>query len=198
VTDHPPTFFSRVTASIPGWVLLFAGMGITATGVFAEDWSRNDAILWQRDMIQTQAKQVADQKNNYILFHTALAKEDPILLERLAMTQLRLKPEQLDVPGISKPVLVTQSAQPAAVPVRQKTKEQSRPLPPIVPVEDLLSQPVSHPGVNISEYQAPKSTLLSICSGNSRLGVIAAGILCILAGLISPTGNPREDEALET
>ncbi len=194
VTDHSQSTFDRIIAPIPGWVLLFAGMAITATGIFAEDWARNDAIHWQREVIQTQAKQIAEQKNNYVMFNTALAKEDPILLERLAMTQLRLKPEQLDVPGVSKPVLVANAA---PLPAKQKGKEENRALPPIIPVEDLLSHPVSHPGVNISEYQPPKSTLLSICSGNSRLGVIGAGILCILAGLISPTGNPREDEAME-
>ncbi len=184
-----------MAAALPGWLLLIAGMAITATGVFAEDWSKNHAMFWQRDIIKTQSTQIAEQKNNYVMFNTALAKEDPILLERLAMTQLRLKPEQFDVPGVSKPVLLASNT---IANLKDKGKPlQARTLPPVIPVEDLLSHPVSHPGVNVSEYRPPSSTLLSICSGNSRLGVIAAGILCMLAGLISPSGNPEEDEAME-
>jgi hypothetical protein len=195
VTDIPPSLIQRTIASTPGWLLLVAGMAITSTGIFAEDWSRNHAILWQRDVVRTQAQQIAEQKTNYILFNTALAKEDPILLERLAMTQLRLKPEQIDVPGVSKPILLASNTASANA-AKPKPLPQSRNLPPIIPVEDLLTHPVSHPGVNISQYQAPTSTLLNICSGNSRLVVIAAGILCIFAGLISPTGNQDEDDAM--
>jgi hypothetical protein len=175
-------------------------MAITAAGVLVEDWSKNHALAWQRQVLTLQASQLAEQKESYISFNDALTKQDPILLERLAMTQLRLKPQHIEVPGANtrQDILVrnaANSARPATISDTRPEPQEHRVLPAIVPVEELLAKQIAVPGETISEYSAPRSTLISICTGNSRLGVIAAGILCIIAGLIAPTDDEESTDS---
>src|SRR5688572_27063739 len=82
----------RASAPLPGYLLIFSGMALLAMALMVPAWMESRELAWQVSLMELQAKRLADQENSYREFNTALAEDDPVLLERLAFYHLRLKP----------------------------------------------------------------------------------------------------------
>jgi len=87
----PIVNFGRLIDALPGWMCVVGGAVLLAMFVWTPQWLAGREIAWQRDLMQAQAEALVEQRDRYATFEAALAEGDPILLERLAFTELRQK-----------------------------------------------------------------------------------------------------------
>lgn len=170
-------FVDRVTAPLPGWIFLTAGLSLVALAILVPAWTDVREKDWQVGVMRLQAKTLAEQAENYKEFHAALAADDPVLLERLAYYHLRLKP-----------------AGTQAVSLMNSTGKGNNE-PHVPTVEELLHRPVPTPGENMPAYKPLNTRLIRLTRNNvTRVGLIAAGFLCVIAGLTSVVPRRPNDE----
>jgi len=83
--------FTKLVDALPGWMCVAGGAVLLALFVWTPQWLAGREIAWQRDLMKAQAQALIEQRDRYAEFEAALAQGDPILLERLAFTELRQK-----------------------------------------------------------------------------------------------------------
>jgi len=154
----------RGVAQLPGLMFVAVGMSLLAAAVLVPAWTSNQQLARQHAILQHQAERMTAQRERYVTFHDALAADDPQLLQRLAFSQLHVRPiEGEPWPGdgiraADDRLAITASVDAAlAEPV-----EQVRPKPPV---------------------DAPPSRLVRLASGTSRLLLLAAAVCFVLGGL---------------
>jgi hypothetical protein len=177
----------RLLAPLPGLLLIFAGMLMVGAAVLMPPWLESREMAWTLGLMHAQAEKLSEQAQGYREFNAALAADDPVLLERLAFYELRLKPAG-STPLVAQARVSTASLRPGrhapATPIAQAGSPT---------IDQMLHQPLPRPGVNTPRYQPIKTRLVRLTTGPMRFLVIAAGLLCLGAGLIAP--NPRKSDA---
>lgn len=176
--DHP---VERLLAALPGWIFLLGGVALLAMSALTPDWLEVRDLRWQRDLIKAQADRLMAQTQRFAEFDQALAEEDPILLERLAFAQLRLKPtgkHLLEQPGTLPVAEGAYRLDPRFAHVMvDDWRGQS------AAVEDWLRTPLPQLGTEVPKPPAIKTRMTRLAAGRHRPLLIAAGILCLAGGL---------------
>lgn len=150
--------------------------------------------------MKLQADGLQTQEQAYRRFFTALKSKDPVLLERLAYHQLRLKPTG---------VLVFNPPAQAVAPPEHWQREGSAAAndPQMVTpagrgagsaaqfydtVENWLHTPLPQVGVDYAASPDLSSRMIRLTTGPKRLAVMIGGALCLLAGLVWSTGHETD------
>lgn len=170
----------RIAAPLPGWLFLLSGITLVALSLLVPAWADVREMDWQVKVMRLQAQSFEAKVDSYKEFNAALAVDDPVLLERLAYYHLRLKPVGAQA------VLLNHTAP-------GSTTRQER----IPTVEELLHRPVPTPGINMPAYKPLNTRLLRLTrSTPTRLAMLAAGLLCVTAGItaVTPRVTPIDDE----
>ncbi|MBB6431170.1 hypothetical protein [Algisphaera agarilytica] len=164
VPAQPGNWFERRCDTLPGWVFCICGAAILAVVVLTPPWLDQHEAAWRLRAMQAQASALAEQTERYESFAAAIADDDPVVLERLALTHLRKT-----VAGKT-PLWVP--------PVDQETGN----------VGDWLAvrQPVI--GRDVPHYFAPNNRLTRLVTGPGRVALLLVGLLCLVAGVLF---NPR-------
>jgi hypothetical protein len=189
----------RAVAALPGWVLLGAGLTLLGLAVLVPAWVDSRALQWQVGLMREQARLLGEQERDYKQFQDALAKDDPVLLERLAFYHLRLKPAGSDPLALVRP---GSPPGPARVSQRGTTASGlSAPaaLPPIKApsIEEMLNRPLPSPGPDYPPFEPERSRLVRLTRGISQIAMAAAGMFCVAAGLLAGSGPRKRPAAPE-
>ncbi len=165
-----PGVIGRLLTPLPEWAFVLCGVALIGLVVLVPQWLDNRSVQWERDLMQVQAQRLERQTQRYRDFHAALAADDPVLLERLAYTQLRRVPVGSRVISEA-PVDAASLARPAAV-----TSYDGN-------IDAWLLEPQPQVGTDVPPHRVIEARLTRVADGSARLGVIAAAALCLLAGL---------------
>jgi hypothetical protein len=93
----PAEFIERTLRPVPGWLMIAAGLSLVAMAVLTPSWLDLSKARWDLQLMQIQADRLDQQRDRYAKFEQAIIQRDPVLLERLAYTQLRLQPAERQV-----------------------------------------------------------------------------------------------------
>jgi cell division protein FtsL len=175
----------RVLAQVPGWLFLLVGLTLVALAVLTPAWMGCQRSAWRHEVMQARAEAAQREHRRYQQFHTALKQGDPLLLERLAYAQLRMKPTdtRLAGPPADSPVPGGSDARPRTGPTGE---------PAMLPIVDWLAVPMPRVGQQLDPFQPRDTRLTRLATGPSRWVMLAAGLLFAVAGL---AGGPRRAEA---
>lgn len=80
----------RVCDLLPGWMFGLAGAALLAIVVLTPPWLEHREAAWRLEVMRAQAEALATQADRYERFAAAIRDDDPVVLERLAMTHLRM------------------------------------------------------------------------------------------------------------
>lgn len=166
---------------LPGWVFILAGVAMVGAAVLMPSYLTSDEMAWQRDLLAAQAKALSEEQVAYKQLNDAINERDPALLERLAFHYLHLKPAD-------KTLLVDEARVAAQQLVRSGVGVS--PLQTAMgvelggTVESWVKRPVPRVGVDWPAYQAPNTRLTRISTGRSGVGLAAAGMILVVAGLL--------------
>ena len=174
---HP---LETLLTALSGWLPLVAGMTLVGMTVITPEWLGWRELRWQRDMLALQAKGLSEQRAGYAGFYDAVMADDPVLLERLAFTQLHIKPADkrlLDGVGNvwagDKAVAVGGGLTEGTAWTDQGPGE----------IESWLAVPLPVVGRDIATLQPMNTRLTRLTGGRSRYVLLAVGMICLLAGL---------------
>ncbi len=177
---RPPVlrpFVQRFLAEAPGWVFLFCGASLIAAVVLGRGRLENAPLIWQRDLLRTQARQLEARRDAYKTLHAALDVGDPVVLERLAFDHLNLQPrDRLLLEGQLQPRIRRPSPRSIADDVSAApTVDRS--------VAASLSLPLVREGIEYVPFTPDRSLLARLARGASAPGLVLVGGMLILAGL---------------
>jgi hypothetical protein len=189
----------RLLAELPGWIFLLGGAVLVAAVVLGRGRVENAPLIWQRDLLAAQARQLDARRDAYQTLRTALDEGDPVLLERLAFEYLRLQPRDRfllatpgtpGIPGSDGAGKVSRwpkaIAPAAAAPEAEFTPAIDR------TVEASLNRPLSREGLDVPPFAPDRSLLARLAQGWSAPGLVGVGGMLIVAGLMwSPTATNR-------
>ncbi|MFA9478326.1 hypothetical protein ACERK3_08460 [Phycisphaerales bacterium AB-hyl4] len=165
--DHP---VERLFAALPGWMFLLGALSLMAMTLITPPWLHGRDLAWKQELMHAQLDRLTRQQDRYKQFHASLVADDPILLERLAFTQLRLKPtdrELLDPMG---------GRSVAGVPLGHGEAGGAT-------IEAWLAEPMPVVGVDVPARTPIETRLTRLTQGRNRLGLLAAALLCLLGAL---------------
>ncbi|MBX2850720.1 MAG: hypothetical protein KTR15_03120 [Phycisphaeraceae bacterium] len=182
MTNHPgPGNADAVVGGALGWLFLLVGCAaITAAALIPAYFETLD-VKQAREIEAIKAQMLADERQRYINFHQALIDDDPVLIERLAMTELRLKPVGTEVAqhAASDPLALV--VEPTEVAIQQALSSQSQ----MRSIENELSRPdLKQQAVIDVQLERPRQTRLIIAAtGEYRPILAGAGAVLVLMGL---------------
>jgi len=116
VPAETPTPLDRALAHLPGWLFLAGGVALLAVFVLLPEWQRTRALAERVEAMREQRDAVQRQLARHERFHEALAAGDPVLLERLAFTELRERPADAAVVAVSDPATPADARKPPSEP----------------------------------------------------------------------------------
>jgi len=189
---HPiETLFIALT----GWLPLLGGLALLGMTLLTPEWLGWRELVWQRDMLKLQAESLETQRVSFAQFHEALEADDPVLLERLAYTQLRYKPAGTelinDIQLTAGPVGAPEgmagigggwAVAPANLPGQGPTDV----------IESWLASPQPVVGKDIQPLRPINSRLTRLTRGPSRHVLLIVAVLCLIAGLLPDSGEEGE------
>jgi hypothetical protein len=177
LTDR--TIFKTVLSLLPGWVLMAC--------LLMPAMQEYRMMQWRAQTLDSQMHLLEQQAGIYSRFDKALDEADPILLERLAYTQLGLIPEgtgplnpDQPLPPVGQPTYTTQQADGwFSAPTSASTSGQD--------VFDSVLEPGHMPLLN-QPPQPADTALVRLTTGPMRPWMMLLGLVGILLGLVS---HPR-------
>ncbi|MEM7625506.1 MAG: hypothetical protein AAF333_07755 [Planctomycetota bacterium] len=140
------------------------GVILLAVVVLTPPWLELHENAWRLRVMRAQAQALRQQTQRYEEFAAAITADDPVVLERLAMTHLRMS-----MAG-KYPLRVR--------PVELDTGD----------VGAWLSVPQPVLGRDVPFYAAPRNRLVRLVTGPGRPALLAVGLVCLIAGVLF---NPR-------
>ncbi len=143
--------------------MLVAGVGLVGLAVVAPAWLAVGSLAQQQRAMAQRLEKLQDHQQGYDQFVLAIQRADPLLLQRLAWHQLHLKPAGMVVLDDHCP------AEPGAT---QPYTQWLNPAPDTAPPPEA--------------FDPPASRLARLTTTAKRLGLIAAGLIFIFAGLFGP------------
>ena len=170
-----------VVSGALGWLFIFVGCAAVAAAALIPVYFETLDVKQARETEAIKVQMLADERQRYIDFHQALADDDPVLIERLAMTELRLKPVGTEVAQhtASDPLALVVEPTPAAIRHAIASQPQMR------SIENELSRPdLKQQAVIDVQLERPRQTrLILAATGEYRPLLAGAGALLVLLGL---------------
>ncbi|GAB4110789.1 MAG: hypothetical protein Kow00105_19540 [Phycisphaeraceae bacterium] len=193
--DRPNPLDTLLTA-LASWLPVVGGMTLLGMVLITPQWLDWRELAWQRDVLEIQADRLQSQRERYTRFYEALSADDPVLLERLAFTQLRLKPvgkrvmPDLFVSGQApnRPAISSASSV-----IRQHPAEPFNPPQEAEAIEAWLAAPQPIVGRDIPPLAPMNTRLTRLTQGPAGYVLLFVAILCLTAGLL-----PHESETLDS
>jgi len=190
VPAETPTPLDRALAHLPGWLFLAGGVALLAVFVLLPEWQRTRALAERVEAMREQRDAVQRQLARHERFHEALAAGDPVLLERLAFTELRERPADAAVVAVSDPATPDPATPDPATPADARTRKPPPEPPTPGAYRRWLYEPLPNP---------PPAASATVESGpvfgsrrNRLITIIAAGC-CIGLGLWPRLWGHRDD-----
>ena len=143
-----------------GMLLVGCGLALIAMAVLVPALQSQQRSAWELGVVRQQAEALAEQVHRYERFYMAVLRDDPDVLERLALSQMRLAPDGREVIGM-----------------------QYLDATPAGDIDRWLRVPVPEVGRDIPAWIAQDSRLTRITRGPLRIGLLIAGAAVVLAGL---------------
>lgn len=174
-------------AELSDWMFLTSGLTLLALALITPTWLACRDLAFQRDLMAMQLERFETQHERYGNFHAALKADDPILLERLAFTQLGLKPSGKQV--LALPDLTAYGmGRDAVIGVGQTLDPVAAYHPDILAtsasVDTWLLEPLPKLGIDLTAPRTLDTRLTRLTTKEPlRIGLLAAAIACIAAGL---------------
>lgn len=190
-TAPVPRPVQRLLAELPGWIFLLGGAVLVAAVVLGRGRVENAPLIWQRDLLAAQARQLDARRDAYQTLRTALDEGDPVLLERLAFEYLRLQPRDrllLAAPQAE----AFRPGSGAIAPFTPAWTARERDFVPAIDrtVEASLNRPLSREGLDVLPFEPDRSLLARLAQGWSAPGLVGVGGILIVAGLLwSPSSR---------
>ncbi len=193
---------AALTGALAGWTLLVGGMLLLAAVILTPAWLECNELRWQQHTLRLQALSLAEQAQAYRQFHHAVTTGDPVVIERLAYTELGLKPAG------TTPLLThaganalwsnstnadrARAVDPTALP-DLNMPERSAGIAglPASSIAAWLHRPVPRVGIEVAAYQPVRSWLTRITTSGTRPAIITAALACLIAGMFLPTNPSR-------
>jgi len=164
-----------------GWLFILVGCAAIAAAALIPAYFDTLDTRQSREAEAIKAKMLADERQRYIDFHQALIDDDPVLIERLAMTELRLKPVGSEVAqhGPSDPLALVDEPTPVAIQQAMAGQSQMR------SIENELSRPdLKRKAVIDVQIDRPRQTRLIVAATGEYQPLLAGiGALLVLMGL---------------
>lgn len=178
---YPRGQADAVVGGALGWLFILVGCAAIAAAALIPAYFETLDIKQAREIEAIKAQMLADERQRYIDFHQALIDDDPVLIERLAMTELRLKPVGTGVArhrAIDPLALVVE---PTNVAIQDALAGQSQ----MRSIENELSRPdLKQQAVIDVQLERPRQTRLIIAAtGEYRPLLAGGGALLVLMGL---------------
>lgn len=170
-TARPATWID----ALPGWLFTAAGTALLAVVVLTPAWLNQHEAAWRLGVMRAQADALAQQRDNYETFAAALQADDPVLLERLALTHLNLS-------------LAGKHAVRLAEPASAGTAD----------VGAWLAVPQPVVGRDLPDYAGPDNRLTRVATGPGRPALLAIGLACLIGGIFYGPGPGRQGYGLAT
>lgn len=164
-----------------GWLFITVGCAALAAAALIPAYFETLDVRQAREAEAMKSQVLAAEEQRYIDFHQALIDDDPVLIERLAMTELRLKPTGTDV---AKQVAFDPLAlveEPSAMAIRHAMGGRLQ----MRSIENELSRPDLKQQLALDvQIDRPRRTRLIIAAtGEYRPILAGAGALLVLLGL---------------
>ncbi|MFW6337270.1 MAG: hypothetical protein ACOC3G_09095 [Phycisphaeraceae bacterium] len=173
----------RAAEYAPGLLAVVAGTAVLSAMVLVPAHMEREEVEWRRDVMAAQAGHLASLAERYHDFSRALAAGEPVLLERLAYSQLKMRPAGKSAvplgddaePGGAEGYTSTGAA--AAMRLDDPTD-----------IHAWLSRPLPEVGRELAPHRPVRTRLARLATGRSRIGLVVAGGVLIFGGLLwSPT-----------
>lgn len=167
----------RAAEHAPGFLAVVAGVAVLSAMVLVPAHRERERVEWRRDVMAAQADHLAALAERYDAFLHALAAGEPVLLERLAYSQLKLRP-------------TGKSPMPRGYDKRPGGAERYAVDPGFSRLDDpanlhaWLSQPLPQVGRELAAHRPVRTRLDRLSTGQSRVGLIIAGGMLIFGGLL--------------
>lgn len=155
---------------VGGWLCLGLGASIVAVTVLAPAWKENQRLRYEQSILHRQTVLMELKSENYGNFIQAVENNDPLLLQRLAWSQLQLMPA-------------------GSEPIEWIARN---PLIRDVRVDPWLEPSVAQLPPVEQAFQLPDTRLVRWVTGPSRPWVMAFGGWLILLGLLVNPRRPQE------
>ena len=171
-TPRKAPLADRFADALPGWMFCVCGAVLLAVVVLTPPWLELHENAWRLEVMQAQALALRQQTDRYEQFAAAIEADDPVVLERLAMTHLRMS-----MAG-KHPLHVR--------PVEEDTGD----------VGAWLRVPQPVIGRDVPYYAAPRNRLVRLVTGPGRPALLAVGLVCLITGVLfnprsRPVSHPR-------
>jgi hypothetical protein len=181
------TISGTALALFPGWVFLLAGIATVMACLMVPAWQEHQMMQWRKLTLEAQVHLLDQQAGIYKQFDNALEQQNPILLQRLAYTQLGLIPEGTG------PLQLNQPLPPVGSPTysTQHTDGWFSALADASTSGQDVYESVLEPGKMPRAIQPPQmasSSFVRLTTGPLRSWVMLLGLLGIVLGLMS---HPR-------
>lgn len=176
---RPPGAADAAIGWMLSWGFVLVGLAsLTAAALFPAYLETLD-LQDQRHVLEARASALAAEHERYARFHDALADDDPVLIERLALSELRLRPVGTGVVMAGPRDLAAVIDSPSPDAIRQQadlwTDQGS--------VEHWLSRPDLRPADPVPAARPRQTRLLAYATGEHRPWVAGFGALMLLMGL---------------
>lgn len=183
-------FIDRQLAGLPGWMLMVSGIVLLAAAVLIPAWMETRELDWQRRVMEVQIEQLHQQEQRYRGFLEAVESDDPIVLQRLAFSQLHLKPTgsipmgMVDGGKTPKAVLFATDIEDivaCSLKVHETMDQRTS-----ASVDAALYQDVLREDEDDAVLPPLQSRLGRVCTGPARFAVAGAAVLCLSASVMLP------------
>lgn len=180
--DRPaPGQADAVVSGTLGWIFILIGSAAVAAAAMIPAYFDTLDIQQARAEKAAQAQMLADERERYEQFHQALLDNDPVLIERLAISELRLKPVGTEVAQRAPrdPVAMVSETGNDAIAAALAAQ------PVMRSIENELSRPdLKQQAATEIELERPRRTrLVAAATGEHRPWVMGFGALLLLMGL---------------
>ena len=171
----------RAAEHAPGFLAVVAGAAVLSAMVLVPAHMERERVEWRRDVMAAQAGHLASLAKRYHDFSQALAEGQPVLLERLAYSQLKIRPVGKSA------VPLGDAAEPGGAEGHTSVLAATR-LDDPADIHAWLSRPLPEVGRELAPHRPVRTRLARLAMGQSRVGLIVAGGILIFGGLLwSPT-----------
>ena len=190
---------NRVLAHFIGWASLAIGAALVAMVVLVSPWLELHYTQWERGWMEACARSQQEQVEAYEHFASALASNDPVLLQRLAYHHLRLKPSRAQIvslPGgdfaLAGTNLTSGNEAVEPLPLTRAGDAHSG------LVEQWLHKSYPVVGLDYPAYEPPDNMAIRLATGGKRILLLVLGGVFLLCGLQMPGPKPAAAPALPT
>lgn len=178
---NEPSPADAVIGGALGWLFILVGCAAIAAAALIPAYFETLDVKQARETEAIKAQMLADERQRYIDFHQALIDDDPVLIERLAMTELRVKPVGTDVAqhASADPLALVVESSPVAIRHALAGQSQMR------SIENELSRPdLKQQAVIDVQIDRPRQTRLIVAATGQYQPILAGvGALLVLLGL---------------